>query len=186
MRLGPRSILQTVTLSTISGIQVPMHTPLERYDVFEGSKQLGALWILTNSRANLQCTVSTHRHRLGWQLHLHRGRKLLRTHLCRTEAAVFEIAEDWKRDAQANGWVSTTNVVELEFLMAEVRAGLAFVNLAMQTDEQRRRAQYLKQAMKAYRAAAELRLLLRPSSEANKIADETLGQLRDAIAAIAP
>lgn len=71
--------------------------PLERYDIHRGPQALGAVWTAQHGTRQTYCTLFTHPH--GWELKLRTDRLDVRRQICRTQDEVFDVAEQWRRDA---------------------------------------------------------------------------------------
>lgn len=79
-----------------------MDPVLKKYDFYSGPQPLGDMWTLTRDTLTLRCALSTHR--LGWELRLTAGANFLRSHVCRSQQEVFDIANAWRTEATAKGW----------------------------------------------------------------------------------
>jgi hypothetical protein len=77
-------------------------SPLARYDYYKGPQRLGDLWSLRRDTSTLACLLSTHR--LGWELRLMSGSRMLRTQVCRTEGEVRQTSDAWRAEALQKGF----------------------------------------------------------------------------------
>ena len=79
-----------------------MPATLARYDYYHGPKALADLWTMSRGSVKLRCALSTHQ--LGWELRLTAGSNFLRSQVCKSEPAVFDSAEAWRKEASDKGW----------------------------------------------------------------------------------
>jgi hypothetical protein len=75
---------------------------LASYRHDDGIQSLGNLWAAAKDAYRLSCDLTTHP--LGWELRLQVGQNLVRSQVCRTQTDVFNIADEWKREAKGKGW----------------------------------------------------------------------------------
>jgi len=85
-----------------------MADTLTKYDFYRGPQRLGELWDLRRDRLKLVCALSTHR--LGWELRLGAGTNFTRSHVCKTQSEVTEVADKWKTEAVRQGWAEPAPV----------------------------------------------------------------------------
>ena len=78
------------------------NSTLTRYDYYHGPKVLADMWTMSRGPVKLRCALSTHS--LGWELRLTAASNFLRSQVCKSEAAVSEIAEAWRKEAGEKGW----------------------------------------------------------------------------------
>jgi hypothetical protein len=76
---------------------------LQAHDQDLGSLTLGDLWILSRAGLLLRCAVATHPR--GWELRLEGVPTFYRSRVCTSEIEVFDVADLWKAEATAKGWI---------------------------------------------------------------------------------
>lgn len=75
---------------------------LTPYDPSIGPVEAGNMWTLWKRGLPLRCKVATHH--LGWELRQEQGDAMSRTQVCKTQADVFDTADNWRIEAIGRGW----------------------------------------------------------------------------------
>ena len=72
---------------------------LRPYNDFLGIEPIGDLWTLRQGERSLRCEVITHP--MGWELRIWSGETFLRSQVCKTQDAVFDVMDKWRDEATA-------------------------------------------------------------------------------------
>jgi len=82
---------------------MPDTRPALRFRSFERQpQQLGAVWTLEKSGRAITCDLWTHP--LGWELRATKAGELLKSETVRTETAALDRADQWRAQAEGQGW----------------------------------------------------------------------------------
>jgi len=88
------------------GTCVAEHPAIIPYDPHRGAADLGRLWVLKKGKQELSLYLHTHP-LPGWELRLNIDGELRESKTVRTQDAIFETSEQWKKKAEREGWMPT-------------------------------------------------------------------------------